>query len=144
MQDQAGEIDDMIDFRIALETDSAWLAALRRDRADLDRLRSAITALERADGRASFRQTDSQFHDGLAKAARNSRLQNAIRVSRGELFSPHDLLPFVDPVEESVRDHRLIYDAVRDRDAVAAATSMREHIERTRRQLREIVFGSPA
>jgi GntR family transcriptional regulator, transcriptional repressor for pyruvate dehydrogenase complex len=143
MQDQAGEIEDMIDFRIALETESAWLAALRRDRADLARLRSAISDLEGAGGRAVFRLTDSRFHDGLANAARNTRLESAIRASRGELFSPHDLLPFVEPVEESVRDHRQIYDAVRDRDAVAAATWMRDHIERTRLQLKEIVFGSP-
>lgn len=143
MRDQSGEIDDMIDFRIALETDAAWLAASRRSVSDLAQLRTAIKELQQADGRAAFRSTDSQFHDGLARASRNRRLETAIRASRGELFSPHDLLPFVDPVEESVRDHRQIYQAVQKRDPEAAAASMREHIERTRRQLREIVFHSP-
>ncbi len=144
MQDQAGEFDDMIDFRIALETDAAWLAARRRDASDLAQLRTAIEELQRAAGRAAFRSTDSQFHDGLARASGNRRLASAIRGIRGELFSPHDLLPFVDPVEESVRDHGQVYEAVRDRDPEAAAASMREHIERTRVQLREIVFGSAA
>jgi GntR family transcriptional regulator, transcriptional repressor for pyruvate dehydrogenase complex len=142
MQDQAGEIDDMIDFRIALETDAAWLAAKRRTASDLSQLRTAIKALQRADGRAAFRSSDSHFHDGLARASGNHRLETAIRAIRGELFSPHDLLPFVDPVEESVRDHRRIHEAVRDRDPEAAAAAMREHVERTRVQLREIVFGS--
>jgi GntR family transcriptional repressor for pyruvate dehydrogenase complex len=141
MRDQAGEIDDIIDFRIALETDAARLAASRRDRSDLARLRAAIGRMGQVGGRAAFRSTDSQFHDGLARAARNVRLETAIHASRGELFSPHDLLPFVDPVEESVRDHKRIYQAVRDGGADAAETAMREHIERTRRQLREIVFG---
>jgi len=143
MRDQAGEIDDVIDFRIALETDAARLAASRRDRSDLVGLRTTITKLGQVGGRADFRSTDSQFHDGLARAARNVRLETAIQASRGELFSPHDLLPFVDPVEESVRDHQQIYEAVRDGDADAAEIAMREHIERTRRQLREIVFGPP-
>ena len=144
MQDQAGEFDDMIDFRIALETDAAWLAARRRNASDLAQLRTAIEELQRAAGRAAFRSTDSQFHDGLARASGNRRLASAIRGIRGELFSPHDLLPFVDPVEESVRDHGQVYEAVRGRDAAAAAAAMREHIERTRVQLREIVFGSAA
>jgi GntR family transcriptional repressor for pyruvate dehydrogenase complex len=141
MREQTGEFDDMIDFRIALETDAARLAATRRDRSDLTALRSAIKKLGQVDGRAAFRLTDSQFHGALAHAARNLRLENAIQSTRGELFSPHDLLPFVDPIEESRRDHQEIYAAVRDRDPDAAAQAMRTHIERTRHQLREIVFG---
>lgn len=144
MRTQSGEFDDIIDFRIALETDAARLAASRRDRSDLANLRTAIKKLRQADCRAAFRLTDSQFHGGLAHAARNVRLENAIQSARGELFSPHDLLPYVDPVEESARDHQQIYEAVRDRDLDGAARAMREHIERTRGQLRDVVFGTGA
>jgi len=143
MRTQAGEFDDVIDFRIALETDAAGLAAIRRDRSDLATLRAAIATLDQVDsGHAAFRLADSQFHRGLARAARNVRLETAIESARGELFSPHDLLPYVNPVDESRRDHQQIYDAVRDHDPDRAAKAMREHIERTRHQLREIVFGS--
>jgi DNA-binding FadR family transcriptional regulator len=143
MRTQAGEFDDVIDFRIALETDAARLAATRRDRSDLAALRAAIAKLDQVDsGHAAFRLADSQFHRGVARAARNVRLETAIESARGELFSPHDLLPYVNPVDESRRDHQQICDAVRDRDPDRAAGAMREHIERTRYQLREIVFGS--
>lgn len=143
MRTHAGEFDEMIDFRIALETDVARLAAVRRDRSDLATMRTAIQSLGQVDsGHAAFRLADSQFHRGLARAARNARLEAAIESVRGELFSPHDLLPYVDPVEESRRDHQQIYNAVRDGDPDAAASAMRGHIERTRHQLREIVFGS--
>lgn len=143
MRTQTGEFDDMIDFRIALETGAARLAAIRRDRSDLATLRAAITKLDQAEsGHAAFRLADSQFHLGLARAARNARLETAIESARGELFSPHDLLPYVNPVEESRRDHQQIYEAVRDKDPDAAAVAIRAHIERTRHQLREIVFGS--
>ena len=143
MRTQVGEFDDVIDFRIALETDAARLAAIRRDRSDLAALRAAITKLGQADsGHSVFRLADSQFHRGLARAARNARLETAIESARGELFSPHDLLPYVNPVEDSRRDHQQIYDAVRDADPDTAAGAMREHIERTRHQLREIVFGA--
>jgi DNA-binding FadR family transcriptional regulator len=124
MRTQAGEFDDMIDFRIALETGAAHLAAVRRDRSDLVTLQAAIAKLDQVDsGHAAFRLADSQFHRGLAKAARNARLEAAIESVRGELFSPHDLLPYVNPVDESRRDHRQIYDAVRDRDPGRAASA---------------------
>lgn len=142
MREQAGEIDDIIDFRIALETHAARLAAERRTRSDLTALRASIKMLNATVSRATFRLTDSRFHGGIALAARSLRLENAIHSIRGELFSPHDLLDYVEPVEETREDHQAIYDAVRDADADAAEVLTREHIERTREQLRVIVFGA--
>lgn len=144
MRTESGEFDDIVDFRIGLETESARLAASRRNRTDLVALRAAISELERADGRAAFRLADSQFHAALAHASGNARLQNAIESARAELFGTPDLLTYTNPIAESVRDHQAIYQAVRDRSPEAAAAAMREHIENARTQLREIVFGSGA
>lgn len=141
MRTQDGEIDDILDFRIALETEAAVLAARRHDRNDLIALQKAIDALRDTDGRATFRQADSQFHLALARAARSDRLAEAIEASRGDLFSPHDLLPYAEPVEETLRDHQQILDTVTARDGDSAARIMREHLDRTRAQLRRIVFG---
>jgi GntR family transcriptional regulator, transcriptional repressor for pyruvate dehydrogenase complex len=141
MREEPGEIDDIFDFRITLESNCARLAAARRTQADLGRLRSAIRRLGDTEDRASFRLADSEFHNGLAHTAGNARLERAIRAVRGELFSPHDLLEFVEPVEENKRDHQLIYEAVRDRDPDAADLRMREHLNNAREQVRNIVFG---
>ncbi|MBC3193383.1 FadR family transcriptional regulator [Pseudonocardia sp. C8] len=141
MRAQVGEIDDILDFRIALETETAVLAARRRSASDLAALRVAIDALHGVNDRTAFRQADSRFHLALARAARSERLADAIQTSRGELFSPHDLLPFDEPVQETLQDHERIYDAVRVHAADRAAEAMREHLEHTREQLRFIVFG---
>jgi GntR family transcriptional regulator, transcriptional repressor for pyruvate dehydrogenase complex len=141
MRTESGEFDDIVDFRIALETESARLAAARHADADLAALDAAIAELERADGRAAFRLADSRFHAALAQAAGNARLRNAVETARAELFGTHDLLPYTNPIAESVRDHRAIYRAVRSGDGELAADAMREHIENSRAQLREIVFG---
>lgn len=140
VRNQRGEIDEIIDFRIALEQHAARLAAQRRDRTDLAQLRGAIETMDGSDSRAVFRLSDSQFHTGVARASRNTRLQAGIDQARGALFSPHDLLEYVEPVEESVRDHREIYEAVRAKDGEAASRLMAAHIERTREQLRVIVL----
>jgi GntR family transcriptional regulator, transcriptional repressor for pyruvate dehydrogenase complex len=142
MRAESGEFSDIVDFRIALETESARLAAHRHREADLAAMRDAITELERADGRAAFRLADSRFHSALARASGNARLHNAIETARAELFATHDLLPFTDPIAESVRDHQAVYAAVRAGDADGAAAAMREHIENARAQLHEIVFGT--
>jgi GntR family transcriptional regulator, transcriptional repressor for pyruvate dehydrogenase complex len=145
MRAQVGEIDDLLDFRIALETETAALAARRRTDADLVTLRASVTALTTltADhGRTPFRLADSQFHLSLAAAARSERLTEAVKASRGELFSPHDLLPFDEPITETLRDHQQILDAVRDQAPERAAAAMREHLDHTREQLRSIVFGA--
>lgn len=140
VREQHGEVDDIIDFRIALEQQTARLAAQRRDRDDLTVIRKSIEAMEGAQSRAVFRLSDSQFHSAVAAAAKNTRLRTGIDQARGELFTPHDLLEYVEPVEESVRDHREIYEAVRAKKADDAARLMAAHIERTREQLRLIVL----
>lgn len=142
MREQAGEIDDIVDFRIALETRTAALAAERHTEATLAPVQESLGALRDVIGRTAFRQADSRFHVALARAARNERLTDAVETARGELFSPRDLLPFREPVEETLRDHQAIFEAVRDRDTEAAAEAMRAHLEGARRQLRAIVFGT--
>lgn len=141
MREQTGEIDAIIDYRTGLEMQVARLAAQRRTGADLLALRDAVEQLDGSGGRSAFRLADSRFHGALAKAAGNSRLENAVHAARGELFSPYDGLDFVEPVAENRRDHQAIYDAVCDGDAHAAAELMRAHLEHAREQLRAIVFG---
>lgn len=142
MRTESGEFDDIVNFRIALETEAAHLAALRRDDMDLAALRTTIEDLKGAGGRAAFRGVDSRFHSALAIAARSPRLRAAIESTRAELFFTHDLLPFIDPIEETVRGHTAIYRAVADADPEAAGAAMRDHIETARAQLDVIVFGS--
>lgn len=142
MRTVSGEFDDIIDFRIGLETETARLAAARRTPEDLAAMRTTIDDLTVAHDRTAFRLADSRFHASLARAARSSRLGAAVESTRAELFNTHDLLPFIDPVQESVDDHEVVFRAVEKGDVDAAAAAMRDHIEHTRTQLRAIVFAT--
>lgn len=141
MLEKSGEFDDLMDFRVGLESQAARLAAARRSDADLEILAKSIDDLAHVRSRDDSRQVDARFHEGLAQAADSPRLAQGIRTARGELFTPYDLLDFIDPVGETRRDHQAVFVAVRDQDEDAAATAIRIHIEHTRRQLRAIVFG---
>ena len=144
LRSMAGELDELIDFRIAVESKAAGLAAERAGRVELAEMRTAIKAMRalRSPGsepRTAFRQADGQFHDALSRAARNRRLDDVIREARLELFTPYDLLAFDEPLTPVINDHQAIYAAVRDGASARAAELMADHIEHTRQQLRSFV-----
>ncbi len=144
LRSMAGELDELIDFRSAVEAKAASLAAERASRAELAEMRAAMKAMRalRSPGReprTAFRQADGLFHDALSRAARNRRLEAVIREARIELFTPYDLLTFDEPLKPVIDDHQAIYEAVRDGDSVRAALLMSEHVEHTRLQLRSFV-----
>lgn len=148
LRSRTGELDEIIEFRIAVESAAAGLAALRSTKRDLARMRAALRAMRslqlgRGDARAAFRAADGDFHDAVALAAGNERLQRAIKDARIELFTPYDLLTYSEPVAAVLDDHEGIYEAMRDGDRARAAELMGRHIENTRAQLRSFVNLDP-
>lgn len=139
MMEESGEFDAVMDLRVGLESEAAFRAATRRSEDDLALLERSIADLDALSGRAGFRQADGGFHEGLAQAARSPRLEEGILLARGQLFQPYDLLSFEEPVELTRQDHAAILAAVRIGSPEAAAQAMRTHVERTRRQLRQIL-----
>lgn len=147
LRSQVGELDDLVDFRIAVESRVAYLAAKRSTRADLSDMRAAIRnmrAIANEDtGHHAFRLTDAEFHQALARGGRNERLGRAMMDARNEMFIPYDMLSFDEPRAAVLADHQMIYEAIRDGDSLAAANLMTEHIQRTREQLLSFVADGP-
>jgi GntR family transcriptional repressor for pyruvate dehydrogenase complex len=143
MKSSVGDLEDALDFRLGVESQIARLAADRRTSDDLDAMRAAIEALPASRvSRAEFREADGQFHAALAKAARNSRLEAALRKTRAEMFVPTDNIPYVESVEVTRRQHLAILRAVERQDPAAAARAVSVHITETRRHLRALVDGT--
>ncbi|PFG57575.1 GntR family transcriptional regulator [Amycolatopsis sulphurea] len=142
MRSRVDELGDILDLRIGLESRAAALAAGRRTEAHLAALATSIAQLADADSRTSFRAADAAFHSTLARAARNKRLETAISQARGEMFVPVDRLVYTELVETSRAGHTAVYEAVRDRNAGLAASAMEAHLEQTRLELHEVVFGN--
>jgi DNA-binding FadR family transcriptional regulator len=136
------DLEDSLDFRVGVECQIARLAAVRRTNQDIEAMRAAIDSLP-GDGvrRAAFREADGQFHAALSRAARNSRLEAALRRARADLFVPTDNIPYVESVEVTRHQHDAVLRAVERQDPVAAALAVERHIEETRRHLRALVSG---
>jgi GntR family transcriptional regulator, transcriptional repressor for pyruvate dehydrogenase complex len=129
------ELDDIVDYRIAVECEVARLAAARCTKTDLTAMNKAIRALERATTPRAYKTADLAFHDALAKASRSTRLAAAVDQARGDLFSPVDELWFDGRSDASAQDHQEIADACDRHEGGMAAAAMARHIEQTRRDI---------
>lgn len=139
MLEQEEELEDLTTVRVAMESHAATLAATRRTQKDLEAMVAAISQQAAASNRTEYRLADSAFHDAVAKAAGSKRLEAAIRNARSEFFSPADMLEHPDPVEEDQRQHRRVFEAIKDRAPLLAHEAMLDHIEHTRHEILRIL-----
>ena len=105
MRENFADLEDIIDYRIAIEAHAASLAARRRGQADLPAIEEAVRWRHGAPGVPSFRAADSAFHRAIAVAARSPRLEAAIDEARGLLFLPADALAHPPGTGRSPGDH---------------------------------------
>lgn len=130
-----------LDFRRAVESAAAGLAAVHATPEQLDMLEDTIIDTRRATSSHPFRAADSSFHLGIAIAAQNEPMRQAVEDARAALWQPIDLIPF-DPMQSrTIRDHEEILSALRSRDPEQAQAAMSAHIERVREEMQMVLRG---
>ena len=140
------EIEVVVDFRLIVEPAAARLAAERRTRRDVSRLRGLVAAMDELvagpDGAPSrFFALDSELHHSIAEATRSPLLVAAVDDVRAQLFTPiGGIFLALHPTANEL--HHELVDAVEARDAAAAEATMREHIALTRDAMYELA-GEP-
>ena len=125
---------DVLDYRVAIETGAATLAA---ERANEDHLK-AMTELVQvmADGAKPpfepYRRADIRFHIALAEAAESPRLVAAMTEVQGQMS---ELIAHIAHPEEvltrSNEQHRELVATLGRRDAAAAVALVRRHLAGT-------------
>lgn len=143
MQERTGELDAILDLRIAVEGHAAHLAATRRSKKDLQELRAALSSLADAASHTTFRSADNRFHIGVLAAARSQKLEKVAVDARGAFFIPTDSLIYTDQINDSHKGHAAVLDAIEAREPEAARTAMTDHIEDTRAHVHKLLRGQP-
>ncbi len=145
--DQVGTLHDVIavlELRIAVESESAGLAAQRRTEPALAAMRSALDAFALAveEGRDAV-GPDFQFHLEIARATGNPRFAELMATLGGTMI-PRARLESEQPLTPERRDylrrvngeHESIYEAIARQDAEAARAAMRTHLTNSRERRR--------
>jgi DNA-binding FadR family transcriptional regulator len=139
------DILSILELRISMETEAAWLAASRRSEQQATQLGEALAEMQAALklGRASV-EADVRFHSLVAEATGNryfvqmlGELGNAL-IPRARLNTPglEQNRP-ADYLERVNREHEDIYNAIVRQDPEAARAAMRTHLSNSRERLRQ-------
>jgi DNA-binding FadR family transcriptional regulator len=125
----------LMEARLHVEPRTAELAASARGDANLARMRRAMKVQAHAGSAAAaqYRDGDMQFHVEIARASGNAAfavIVGALWAYRSKpLFGKfEELLIGPDRPANTVAEHRIIYEAIADRDGVAARRAMRRHL----------------
>ena len=121
---------DLYEARVVLETEIAGLAALRRTEKDLMDLRSNLKEAEISLGdSATFGSLDLEFHELIAKAARNRFFRQMHAVIRDQLEPVMKLHANAEEQRQLIlRKHNDLFNAIEDGDARAARQLARDHL----------------
>jgi DNA-binding FadR family transcriptional regulator len=141
------ELENVFDYRLAIEPAAAALAAQRRTKRDISELEETLAALRAlamapdAEGPSRFLAVDAEFHHRIAVAARNPHLVRAEGDARAGMFLPVGGV-FTALHPDANRGHEEIFAAVQAGDAEGARRAMTEHVELTRQALRDMARPS--
>lgn len=120
---------DIYEFRMIMETEMAALAAERASDEEIEEIeRAAIEVEELCKKGLDHKEKDAFLHELIAKSTKNQVMINIIPVilSGVELF-----ISITDSTlkKETILTHRMIVDAIKERNPENAKAAMTKHIE---------------
>jgi GntR family transcriptional regulator, transcriptional repressor for pyruvate dehydrogenase complex len=134
------ELEELLDYRQAIEPLISRLAAERRQRRDLTAMRATIRTMAASEEEAEYMRADTDFHLAVAHASRNSHLVHAMEDVRLQLNDALTLLPESETWHRRLSgEHEAIFDAIEARDAAAAERATVVHVDNSDRSVRAVV-----
>lgn len=131
----------LIETRFAVEPYMTRLAALHATGNDLDKFEDVLRRIEAAQGDQNlFTQLDSEFHLELARCSRNPlmvRMYQQVNMVRfhAQWDRMKKLILSAEKIAIYNRQHRAIYEALRQRDVQNAVDQITRHLELARQDL---------
>jgi GntR family transcriptional repressor for pyruvate dehydrogenase complex len=136
------EIMQLVELREALETRAAYLAAMRASQEQIEAMKNAIDrmseAIENGDPDLTV-QADKAFHESVAKACGNELMAYLLNSANEALADPRDaILSLPGRAAKSLAEHRLIWQAIANRNPEQAEAAVLHHIEGVVEDLKRI------
>lgn len=131
----AESVDRLFEFRQSLETEAARLAAIRATADHITAIDETLARMnqgESPDDWIVFGEVDTRFHHLVSEASANPYLQVAIASVRD--MQRDIVLVFSEragSMDEAMKHHQRVFEAIRQKDPAAAAAAMAAHISYT-------------
>jgi GntR family transcriptional regulator, transcriptional repressor for pyruvate dehydrogenase complex len=142
----------LLEFRIAIESEAAAIAAVRRTESDLAEMQSALDAFDLAISRGeTAAQADARFHLAIAVATQNSHFMEFMN-ALGTRAIPRARLNRIaddDAAKQSYLqrvqlEHEAIFSAIRNQDVDGARAAIRTHLSSSRERLKRAEAANSA
>ena len=125
---------DIYQIRMRLEGLSSSLAAERINESELENLKNTVELAEfylNKKDTENLRQLDSKFHEIIYRASGNRMLEKTLcELHRIIKFYRKKSLAVSERLSSSVEEHREIFEAIKNKDAIRADELTSRHIER--------------
>lgn len=135
------DITEIYEIRLSLDMLAASLAAERIDATELEEMDRQLLLTGEYSKKMDMPKVvacDSVFHDVLYRAARNERLVSIINNLRDQLTNIRGRsMSQPGRLQDMLKEHRALLDAIASRDPEAAANAARIHIENAEKTLME-------
>ncbi len=130
-------VEDLIETRLMLESQNAFLAAERSTAEDLEEIERAVRGMGNSlHSTKGYLEFDLKFHLAIARATRNKILYQLLSMTRGYLQEWIKKALSRRQAELSLREHEKILEALRNSDAQQARSAMTAHIVSSSADLR--------
>ena len=144
--EKLSSILEILELRTAVEVEAASLAAQRRSPVQEDAIFSALKAFEEAAAaQVSTVESDLAFHLAIANATNNPRFSQFLNmfgrdaIPRDRLAAPGKEFIAGGYLTQIQSEHRQIAEAIAARDAAAAGTAMRAHLQGSQQRYRRML-----
>ena len=141
------DIVDVFEIRAALESLACGLAAERITEEELEELERTLLQVSNVSGDniESLVETDTDFHDIIYKASRNTRLIQIINNLREQIQRFRTTsLAFPGRMKDAIEEHKKMTEAIAERNIKKAQALALEHIENAENSMLEALRKSGA
>ena len=133
------DVNEVFEIRTSLDSLASGLAAERITDEELERLQRLLVAIGgyiEANDMEKIVETDTEFHDLLYQASRNSRLVGIIFNLREQLTRFRSTsMAFPGRLKATLEEHRRIVDAIAQGDVAEAQAAAEYHMEKSEQTL---------
>lgn len=125
---------DILELRMALETETAMLAAGKIDADALEEIKLIIDKFKSTTDEKLNTEFDVEFHHKIAQASKNLLLVNilsatSVLIDTFIINARYKIMKDENNKEKLVKQHESIYEALLNGDASKAAEEMKKHLE---------------
>jgi GntR family transcriptional repressor for pyruvate dehydrogenase complex len=139
----AVSMTELFEVRKVIEVELAGLAAIRATAEDLAKIKESHDAMVKtADNLNEYLRHNLDFHNHIAKAARNSLFYAIIHNLGDVLIESRRRTVRVEPQEVLINDHSAIYQQIQAHNVSGAREAMFKHLDRVQHHYE--LKGSPA